>query len=199
MREKLVKRVAEFPVKSEIGTLAGFAYLTPFDSVNHMAVVYGKIGDGKNVLARLHRADLIRDVFGGANPVHAALQRIKQEGRGVVVILRDGTAGVPSHSHSVAGHRLRGCPHPAVARGRAWRADSERPGDFLDPAAGVGPLHLCGAGRFRHRNHRHGNHRRLNPLVARSLARKIAGVRRNSPKRCRLVVWACPAAASPCP
>jgi 3,4-dihydroxy 2-butanone 4-phosphate synthase/GTP cyclohydrolase II len=98
VREKLVKRVAEFPVKSEIGTLAGFAYLTPFDSVNHMAVVYGKIGDGKNVLARLHRADLIRDVFGGANPVHAALQRIKQEGRGVVVILRDGTAGVPSHS-----------------------------------------------------------------------------------------------------
>jgi 3,4-dihydroxy 2-butanone 4-phosphate synthase/GTP cyclohydrolase II len=98
VREKLVKRVAEFPVKSEIGMLQGFAYLTPFDEVNHMAVVYGKIGDGKNVLARLHRADLIRDVFGGANPVHAALNRIKQEGRGVVVILRDGTAGVPSHS-----------------------------------------------------------------------------------------------------
>jgi len=97
-REKLVKRVAEFPVKSEIGTLAGYAYVTPFDTVNHMAVVYGKIGDGKNVLARLHRADLIRDVFGGANPVHSALQRLKQEGRGVIVILRDGTAGVPMNS-----------------------------------------------------------------------------------------------------
>src|SRR5216117_958583 len=39
-REKLVKRVAEFPVKSPIGTLNGYAYVTPFDTVNHMAVVY---------------------------------------------------------------------------------------------------------------------------------------------------------------
>jgi 3,4-dihydroxy 2-butanone 4-phosphate synthase/GTP cyclohydrolase II len=95
-REKLVKRVGEFPVKSEIGMLAGYAYVTPFDAVHHMAVVYGKVGDGKNVLARLHRADIIRDVFGGANPVHAALQRFKHEGRGVFVFLRDGTAGVPT-------------------------------------------------------------------------------------------------------
>jgi 3,4-dihydroxy 2-butanone 4-phosphate synthase/GTP cyclohydrolase II len=97
-REKLVKRVGEFTVKSEIGTLNGYAYVTPFDAVHHMAVVHGKIGDGKNVLARLHRADIIRDVFGGANPVHAALQRLKQEGRGVIVILRDGAAGVPTQA-----------------------------------------------------------------------------------------------------
>ncbi len=97
-REKLVKRVGEFQVKSEIGMLAGYAYVTPFDAVHHMAVVHGKIGDGKNVLARLHRADIIRDVFGGANPVHTALQRLKQEGRGVIVILRDGAAGVPTQT-----------------------------------------------------------------------------------------------------
>jgi 3,4-dihydroxy 2-butanone 4-phosphate synthase / GTP cyclohydrolase II len=97
-REKLVKRVAEFPVKSEIGTLTGYAYVTPFDAVHHMAVIHGKVGDGKNVLARLHRADILRDVFGGANPVHAALQRFKQEGRGVLVFLRDGAAGVPTAS-----------------------------------------------------------------------------------------------------
>ena len=95
-REKLVKRVGEFPVKTEIGTLTGYAYVTPFDAVHHMAVVHGKIGDGKNVLARLHRADIIRDVFGGANPVHAALQRFATEGRGVLVFLRDGAAGVPT-------------------------------------------------------------------------------------------------------
>ena len=98
IREKLVKRVAEFPVKSEIGTLQGYAYVTPFDTVHHMAVVHGKIGDGRGVLARLHRADIIRDVFGGANPVHSALQRLKQEGRGVIIILRDGTAGVPTNA-----------------------------------------------------------------------------------------------------
>jgi 3,4-dihydroxy 2-butanone 4-phosphate synthase/GTP cyclohydrolase II len=96
-REKLVKRVGEFQVKSDIGTLTGYAYVTPFDAVHHMAVVHGKVGDGKNVLARLHRADIIRDVFGGANPVHAALQRLKREGRGVIIILRDGAAGVPTH------------------------------------------------------------------------------------------------------
>jgi 3,4-dihydroxy 2-butanone 4-phosphate synthase/GTP cyclohydrolase II len=97
-REKLVKRVGEFPVKSEIGTLTGYAYVTPFDAVQHMAFAYGKIGDGKNILARLHRADIIRDVFGGAHPVHAALKRFKEEGRGVFVFLRDGAAGVPTHA-----------------------------------------------------------------------------------------------------
>src|SRR2546429_7982158 len=75
VRDKLVKRIGEFPVESEIGTLAGYAYVTPFDAVQHMAFVHGRIGDGKAVPARLHRADIIRDVFGGAHPVHAALGR----------------------------------------------------------------------------------------------------------------------------
>jgi 3,4-dihydroxy 2-butanone 4-phosphate synthase/GTP cyclohydrolase II len=96
-RDKLVKRVGEFPVKSEIGTLAGYAYVTPFDNVQHMAFVHGRIGDGRDILARLHRPDIIRDVFGGANPVHATLQRFKETGRGVIVFLRDGAAGVPTH------------------------------------------------------------------------------------------------------
>src|ERR1700735_3950513 len=94
-RDKLIERVGEFPVESEIGTLTGYAFLTPFDPVYHMAFVYGRIGDGKNVLTRLHRADIISDVFGGAKPVHRALAKFKAEGRGVMVLLRDGTAGVP--------------------------------------------------------------------------------------------------------
>jgi 3,4-dihydroxy 2-butanone 4-phosphate synthase/GTP cyclohydrolase II len=114
-REKLVKRVGEFPVKSEIGTLNGYAYVTPFDAVHHMAVVHGKIGDGKDVLARLHRADIIRDVFGGANPVHTALQRLKQEGRGVIVILRDGAAGVPTQAIPS------GDQNSEAARTKQWR------------------------------------------------------------------------------
>ena len=58
--------------------------MTPFDRVHHMAFVYGEIGDGKDVLARLHRADVIGDVFGGAKPIHAALARFKAAGRGVI-------------------------------------------------------------------------------------------------------------------
>ena len=114
-REKLVKRVGEFQVKSEIGPLTGYAYVTPFDAVHHMAVVYGKIGDGKNVLARLHRADIIRDVFGSANPVHAALHRLKREGRGVIVILRDGAAGVPTQAIPSADQ------NSDAARTKQWR------------------------------------------------------------------------------
>jgi 3,4-dihydroxy 2-butanone 4-phosphate synthase/GTP cyclohydrolase II len=114
-REKLVKRVGEFPVKTEIGTLTGYAYATPFDAVLHMAVVHGKIGDGRDVLARLHRADIIRDVFSGIHPVHAALQRFKQEGRGVFVFLRDGAAGVPTHAIPS------GEDSSEAARTRQWR------------------------------------------------------------------------------
>ncbi|HET9903322.1 MAG TPA: 3,4-dihydroxy-2-butanone-4-phosphate synthase [Xanthobacteraceae bacterium] len=95
-REKLVERVGEFPLVSEIGPLQGYAYVTPFDKVHHMAFVYGRIGDGRGILARLHRANVVGDVFGGARMIRAALQRFKQDGRGVIIYLRDGTAGVPT-------------------------------------------------------------------------------------------------------
>jgi 3,4-dihydroxy 2-butanone 4-phosphate synthase/GTP cyclohydrolase II len=95
-REKLVNRVAEFTVASEIGELAGYAYVTPFDKVHHYAFVYGKIGDGRDVPTRLHRANVLEDVFGGAKPIHAALSRFKSAGQGVLVYLRDGTSGVPA-------------------------------------------------------------------------------------------------------
>src|SRR2546430_2785726 len=115
-RDKLVKRIGEFPVKSEIGTLQGYAYVTPFDAIQHMAFVYGRIGDGRGVLARLHRADIIRDVFGDANPVHSSLQRFKKDGRGVIIFLRDGAAGVPTHAIPQA----RISPSEE-ARSRQWR------------------------------------------------------------------------------
>jgi 3,4-dihydroxy 2-butanone 4-phosphate synthase/GTP cyclohydrolase II len=114
-RDKLVKRIGEFPVNSEIGTLHGYAYVTPFDAIHHMAFVYGRIGDGQGVLARLHRADIIRDVFGGANPVHASLQHFKKAGRGVIIFLRDGAAGVPTHAIPQAG------VSSEEARSRQWR------------------------------------------------------------------------------
>lgn len=115
-RDKLVKRIGEFPVQSEIGALKGYAFVTPFDAIQHMAFVYGRIGDGRNILARLHRADLIRDVFGGGTSIHASLKRFKQEGRGVIVFLRDGAAGVPTHAIPQAGST-----GSEVARSRQWR------------------------------------------------------------------------------
>ncbi len=115
-RDKLVERAGEFHLDSEIGTLKGYAYVTPFDRVHHIAFVYGDLGDGRGVPARLHRADVIGDVFGGAKPIHASLVRFKEAGRGVIVYLRDGTAGVP----------VAGIPHEAAtgaeaARSQQWR------------------------------------------------------------------------------
>ena len=95
-RDKLVTRVAEFTVMSEIGELAGFAYVTPFDKVHHFAFVYGNVGGGRDVPTRLHRGNVLEDVFGGAQPIHAALARFKIAGHGVLVYLRDGTSGVPT-------------------------------------------------------------------------------------------------------
>ena len=114
-RDKLVERAAEFAMPSEIGSLRGYAYVTPFDQVQHFAFVYGALGDGKNVLARLHRADVVGDVFGGARPLHAALTRFKKEGRGVTVYLRDGSAGVPVTAVP------QGDSATEQARSRQWR------------------------------------------------------------------------------
>jgi 3,4-dihydroxy 2-butanone 4-phosphate synthase/GTP cyclohydrolase II len=114
-REKLVKRVSEFPVLTEIGTLKGYAYVTPFDEVYHVALVHGRIGDGREVPTRLHRANILRDVFGGAPDVHGALRRFAKEGRGVMVFLRDGAAGVPVSALPQDGGGAE------AARQRQWR------------------------------------------------------------------------------
>ena len=64
--------------------------------MQHYAFVHGRIGDGRNVLARLHRANVVTDVLGGGGgAVEASLARFVAAGRGVLVYLRDGTAGVP--------------------------------------------------------------------------------------------------------
>jgi 3,4-dihydroxy 2-butanone 4-phosphate synthase/GTP cyclohydrolase II len=115
-REKLVERISEFSVPTEIGTLKGYAYVTPFDQVHHMALVHGRIGDGRNVPTRLHRANLIRDMFGGANTVHKVLQHFKREGSGVIVFLRDGSAGVP-----VSAIPRNGDSASEAERNRQWR------------------------------------------------------------------------------
>lgn len=97
-REKLVERVHTFPVKTEFGDMTGHVYVTPFEDTQHFAFVMGKLGDGEKVPARLHRANVVADVLGGAQSIQCALRRFQQEGRGVLIYLRDGSAGVPIKS-----------------------------------------------------------------------------------------------------
>ena len=84
-RDKLIERVGEFPVQTEIGTLTGYAFLTPFDQVYHMAFVHGRIGDGNNVLTRLHRANIIARRVRRRQADPRALARFSREGSGVLI------------------------------------------------------------------------------------------------------------------
>lgn len=94
-REQLVERIAENPIQTKIGEARGLAFATPFDDVHHLALVFGDIGDGKNIVTRLHREDVVDDVFGAGDAVDSALQCIAREGRGVLIYLREGASGVP--------------------------------------------------------------------------------------------------------
>ena len=113
-REKLVERVATFPVTTAIGDVTGYAYVTPFDPVHHFAFVHGKIGDGRAMPTRLHRANVLTDVFGGGDQIARALTRFEKEGRGVLIYLRDGTSGVPVQT-------LKGQANSDDARQQQWR------------------------------------------------------------------------------
>jgi 3,4-dihydroxy 2-butanone 4-phosphate synthase / GTP cyclohydrolase II len=94
-REKLIERVSTFVTESPIGQLTGYAYRSPFDEIAHAAFVYNGIGDGRKVLTRLHKPNIAKDLFTGQARMQMVLQHFKRAGRGVLVYLRDGAAGVP--------------------------------------------------------------------------------------------------------
>jgi 3,4-dihydroxy 2-butanone 4-phosphate synthase/GTP cyclohydrolase II len=94
-REKLIERVSTFVTESPIGPLQGYAYRSPFDSIAHVAFVYNGVGDGKNVLTRFHKPNIVKDIFTGHKRMQIVLDHFKKAGRGVLVYLRDGAAGVP--------------------------------------------------------------------------------------------------------
>lgn len=116
-REKLVERVSSFPVEVDGCTLTGYAYVTPFDPVQHFAFVHGDLGDGTDVPTRLHRVDLIADVIRGGKEVRKVFARFKEEGRGVFIYLRDGAAGVPARH----GWQEPPLPSAEAQRVQEWR------------------------------------------------------------------------------
>ncbi|KAB1076269.1 3,4-dihydroxy-2-butanone-4-phosphate synthase [Methylobacterium planeticum] len=94
-RDKLVERVGHFPVRTEFGEMTGYVYTTPFETIQQFAFVHGRIGDGRDLLVRLHRSNVVADVIEGGKQIGCVMRRFAREGRGVLVYLRDGTAGVP--------------------------------------------------------------------------------------------------------
>ena len=165
-REKLVERVATFPVTTPIGELQGYGYRTPFDPVAHFAFVHGSIGDGRDMPARLHRCDIVSDIF-GAGAIPKVLQRFKTEGRGALIYLREGSAGVPAN---LSGGRKRLISDGA--RATQWReiglgAQILRDlGRHLDPAAHRQSARLRRSFGLRHRNLGGGADRRVRARAA---------------------------------
>jgi 3,4-dihydroxy 2-butanone 4-phosphate synthase/GTP cyclohydrolase II len=99
--ERLVHRVAEARMPSEIGgtewRIVGFS--NDVDDREHVALVYGSLTDGENVLVRMHSKCLTGDVFHSRRcdcgwQLHTAMEMIAREGRGVVVYLDQEGRGI---------------------------------------------------------------------------------------------------------
>src|SRR5688572_16214916 len=94
-REKLIERVATFTTDSPIGPLQGYAYRSPFDEIAHAAFVYNGIGDGKNVLTRLHKPNIVKNLFTTQARMQIVMNHYEEAGRGVLVYVHADADGVP--------------------------------------------------------------------------------------------------------
>jgi 3,4-dihydroxy 2-butanone 4-phosphate synthase/GTP cyclohydrolase II len=97
--EALIKRVASASLPTDHGDFRVYAYESVIDRETHIALVRGDVGDGENVLVRVHSRCLTGDVFHSARcdcgpQLEAAMARIAQEGRGVLLYLNQEGRGI---------------------------------------------------------------------------------------------------------
>src|SRR6476659_935838 len=97
--EGLVHRVATADLPTEDGDFKVYAFESVIDRETHVALVRGDIGDGENVLVRVHSRCLTGDVFQSARcdcgpQLEAAMDRITAEGRGVLLYLNQEGRGI---------------------------------------------------------------------------------------------------------
>ncbi len=101
--EKLVHRVAEAKLPTKYGEFIAIAYSSDIDPGEHLALVLGNVSAGKPVLVRVHSECLTGDVFGSlrcdcGEQVGMALGRIAEEGRGVLLYMRQEGRGIGFHN-----------------------------------------------------------------------------------------------------
>jgi 3,4-dihydroxy 2-butanone 4-phosphate synthase/GTP cyclohydrolase II len=97
--ERLVKRIAHAQLPTEHGDFEIYGYNNLVDDMTHVALVRGEIGDGENVLVRVHSKCLTGDVFHSARcdcgaQLETAMSRIAEEGRGVLLYLNQEGRGI---------------------------------------------------------------------------------------------------------
>ncbi|MCW2945997.1 MAG: 3,4-dihydroxy-2-butanone 4-phosphate synthase [Actinoallomurus sp.] len=91
--ERMVERVAETRIPNRHGMWRAFGYASAIDGGEHVALVFGDLGDGEDVLVRAHSECLTGDVLASqrcdcGTQLDAAMAAIAAEGRGVVLYLR---------------------------------------------------------------------------------------------------------------
>lgn len=91
--EPTVRREAKTRLPTAFGDFTAHGYRSTVDGVEHVALVHGEIGDGEDVLVRVHSECLTGDIFHSLRcdcgpQLQTSLERVAAEGRGVVVYLR---------------------------------------------------------------------------------------------------------------
>ncbi|MCI6055932.1 bifunctional 3,4-dihydroxy-2-butanone-4-phosphate synthase/GTP cyclohydrolase II [Anaerotignum sp.] len=97
--EKHVIREAEAKMPTQYGEFRIFGYVNDLTGEHHVALVKGDIGDGKNLLCRVHSECLTGDVFGSCRcdcgqQLAAAMAQIEKEGRGILLYMRQEGRGI---------------------------------------------------------------------------------------------------------
>ena len=97
--EKLVERIAVTRMPTRYGQFTAYGYVNRLNGEHHIALVKGDIGDGSNVLCRVHSECLTGDTFGSlrcdcGQQLAAAMQQIEKEGRGVLLYMRQEGRGI---------------------------------------------------------------------------------------------------------
>lgn len=97
--EKLVNRVTITKMPTKYGEFMAYGYVNRLNGEHHVALVKGDIGDGKDVLCRVHSECLTGDVFGSlrcdcGQQFAAAMSQIEQAGRGILLYMRQEGRGI---------------------------------------------------------------------------------------------------------
>lgn len=97
--DKLVECVAKAKLPTKYGNFTAYGYVNKLNGEHHVALVKGNIGDGKNLLCRVHSECLTGDAFGSARcdcgqQLATAMQQIGHEGRGILLYMRQEGRGI---------------------------------------------------------------------------------------------------------
>jgi len=99
IHEKHVKCMASAEMPTKYGHFRIYGYVNEITGEHHVALVKGEIGDGENVLCRVHSECLTGDTFGSlrcdcGSQLQTAMQQVEEEGRGVVLYMRQEGRGI---------------------------------------------------------------------------------------------------------